>query len=68
MIPEFTNHDVINLLHKEMEKYDLNQKELARKIGISNTYMNDMLHNRRDITSHVANYLGLKKVTIFRPK
>lgn len=44
------------------------QVEFARKIGISQQYLNDMLQGHRRVGSSVLDYLGLERIEIVRRK
>ena len=44
------------------------QSSLAREIGISHSYLNDILRGKRHITEPVAGYLGFERCTVFKRK
>lgn len=58
--------DPLKLLQKELET--CSQKELAKRIGISQQYLNDMLHRHRRVYGKALDYLGLEEITIYRRK
>lgn len=65
--PEFTAEQVRKKLWLAIGKpprYD--QLSLARKLGISAQYLNDILHGRREPGESVLEYLGLEKIVIYR--
>lgn len=58
--------DPLELLHKELER--CTQKELAKRIGISPAYLNDMLHRHRRVYGKALDFLGLEEVVTYRKK
>jgi len=50
---------VIELLRKRVE--GSSQKELAEDIGVSQQYINDLIHGRRTPSDKILKYLGLKR-------
>jgi DNA-binding transcriptional regulator YdaS (Cro superfamily) len=61
-----TNQDVINQL-KELSKAIGSQVELAGEIGISPTYLSDVIHGRRDPGPAITDYLKIMKVIGYEP-
>lgn len=43
-----------------------NQLTLAKAIGISAQYLNDILHGKREPCEKCLKYLGLEKVVVYR--
>jgi plasmid maintenance system antidote protein VapI len=41
------------------------QSSLAREIGISSSYLNDVLRGKRQITERIAGHLGYKRSIVF---
>lgn len=41
------------------------QKALAKELGISCAYLNDVLSSRRDVSYELANKLGYRRVVCF---
>lgn len=41
------------------------QKELAKRIGITPQFLNDMLNDRRAITGKALSYLGFEQITVY---
>jgi len=58
--------DPLKLLQKELET--CSQKDLAKRIGISQQYLNDMLKRHRRVYGKALDYLGLEEVTTYRRK
>jgi transcriptional regulator with XRE-family HTH domain len=44
------------------------QKDFAERIGMSPTYISDVLSGRRDISEELANRLGFEKCVLFKRK
>lgn len=42
------------------------QNELATKLGVSPTYLSDVLNGRRDISDGLAKRMGFERVVLFR--
>ncbi len=42
------------------------QKAVAGKLGFSTAYINDVLHDRREISDKMAKALGYERVTTWR--
>lgn len=53
--------DVVKLLERLCQKLG-SQKALAEKLGVSPSYISDVLSGRRDISESLARKLGLKVV------
>lgn len=58
--------DPLELLQKELER--CTQTELAKRIGISTSYLNDMLQRHRRVYGKALDYLGLEEVVTYRKK
>lgn len=43
------------------------QRKVARSLGISDSYLSDIINERRDISDEVAKKLGYQKETIYAP-
>ena len=53
------------------ERLDLaggTQTALARELGVSLPYLNDVLHGRRELAGKVLDALGLERVISYREK
>jgi hypothetical protein len=61
-----TTGDVLADLRHRVEDRGA-QKELADDLGISAAYMNDIVHERRDISREFAEKLGYRRVVVFVP-
>ncbi|ARU40177.1 hypothetical protein CCB80_03105 [Armatimonadetes bacterium Uphvl-Ar1] len=55
--------DVVHLIMRECQKSS--QKTVAEQIGISPQYLSDILKGRREISTAVAEKLGLERVVTF---
>ena len=42
------------------------QKAWAQRIGLSESYLSDVLNGRRDISPRILKYLDLERVTTYR--
>lgn len=42
------------------------QKAFARKVGVSEGYLVDVLKNRRSVPQKILDFLGLERVTLYR--
>lgn len=58
--------DPIKLLKKELKT--CTQAELARRIGISRGYLNDVLRRHKKVYGRVLDYLGLEAETTYKRK
>ena len=47
---------------------DCTQADLADRIGISPQFLSEILHEKRNPSDTVLNFLGLEKVITYRPK
>lgn len=56
--------DPLELLRNELEH--MTQKELAKRIGISPAYLNDMLKRHRRVYGKALDYLNLEEVVTYR--
>ena len=43
-----------------------NQTDLAKRIGVSKPFLNDILHRKREPSGKVLEFLGLKRVVTYR--
>lgn len=58
--------EVLNVLWSRVTK--ANQKGVAEKMGVSVSFLNDVLHKRRGLTKPVLDWLGLERVVTYRQK
>lgn len=66
---EFNEKQVVDLLRVHLEHYyGRSQKTLARDIGITPGFLNDVLKGRRAPTGKVLKYLEFTKVVVYRKK
>lgn len=42
------------------------QKAYAKLVGLSESYLSDVLNRRRDISPRILKHLGLERVTYYR--
>lgn len=42
------------------------QKAYAKRVGLSESYLSDMLNKRRDISPRILKHLGLERVVYYR--
>lgn len=63
---EITEQDLISLIYKHMRECDLTQKGFAEAIGISESYLSDILNFKRDIPYGVYFYMGYEKHISYR--
>jgi DNA-binding transcriptional regulator YdaS (Cro superfamily) len=42
------------------------QKAYAKRVGLSESYLSDVLNRRRDISPRILKHLGLERVTYYR--
>lgn len=61
----FTEQDIIDTIFKLSEENG-KQKLLAIKLGISETYLSDIVTRRSKISSNFARKLGFRKVTVYK--
>jgi plasmid maintenance system antidote protein VapI len=61
----FQENDLRKELIKRLKRQGT-QSSLAREIGISHSYLNDILKGKRQITGPVASYLGFERCTVFK--
>lgn len=47
-------------------KADGSQKAFAKRIGLSESYLSDVLNRRRDISPRILKFLGLERVISYR--
>ncbi len=59
-----TDHDIREQLTETVEKTG-SQKLVARSLGVSKSYIGDLLLGRRGISPEMAERLGWKKVEVF---
>jgi predicted transcriptional regulator len=55
-----TEENVREMVNEMLD--DMNQKELADRLGVSVSYLNDYLHFRRKPGAKILDALGLKRV------
>jgi hypothetical protein len=63
----FSAGDVRDLIRDEIANWGT-QKMVAKRIGISPTFLSDVLLLRRDPGPKVAEYFDLEPVTLYRPR
>ena len=63
----FTADEVLEILRSEVIDVGSQQK-LAKMIGISKQYLNDVLHRRRGITEPILQFVGMSKITFYVSK
>jgi antitoxin component HigA of HigAB toxin-antitoxin module len=59
------NANPIDVLHEYVERFDTHGAA-AKKLGISTSYLSDLLHGRRTFTTPMLNKLGLQRVVVER--
>lgn len=47
-------------------KVDGSQKAFAKRVGLSESYLSDVLNKRRDISPRILKFLGLERVISYR--
>lgn len=63
---KYTEGDVLNSLRERISPpRGTTQKEVARKLGFSPQFLNDVLNQRREITERLADSLGFRQVTYY---
>lgn len=63
---QYTSEQVVEQLRKCMALESLNQTELARAIGVSVPFVNDILKGKRAPSGKILTYLGLERVVVYR--
>lgn len=66
MGPDFTATHVRQMLRAYMGANDLTQTSLAKKIGISTPYLNDILLEKREPQGKVLDWLKLQRVVVYK--
>jgi hypothetical protein len=68
--PEFTAKQVRDLLWTKIDPRNRtgrhDQLSLAAAIGVSASFLNDVMHERREPTGKILEYLGLERVVVYR--
>lgn len=67
MVQQMDKNQVVELLRAELANYET-QKDLARVIGVTPSFLHDVLRARRDPTGAILDFLELEKVVIYQPK
>ncbi len=67
MVTDLARDDVIELLHRLIEK-EGSQRKAARKIGVSVGSVNHVLTGREDPGPAILDFLGLERVILYRKK
>ena len=62
-----TNDELVKLLEKEIDRLG-SQRRVAKAIGITPGFLNDVLQGRAPVTQQIAAYFGYSKVTGFVKK
>jgi plasmid maintenance system antidote protein VapI len=57
----YTEGEVLKHLREQAERPDLTQAALAKKLGFSAQFINDVLGGRRALTRDLAESLGFRK-------
>ena len=55
--------NALDALHAFVDQYDT-QAQAAAALNIQPSYMNDLIHARRDISDGILKKLGLKRVVV----
>jgi hypothetical protein len=63
--PMAVAHDMNDVLTWLVEVEFGSQTALAKELGISVAYLNDVLHARRPVSAELAEKIGWKRVTVF---
>lgn len=61
----YFTHDTILARLRGCVKVEGSQKAVAKKLGVSQQYLTDVLKGRRDISDTVARKMGYEKVAVF---
>jgi plasmid maintenance system antidote protein VapI len=61
---EITQAEILSIIKEMVGKWGT-QKELADHLGISNAYLNDIIHGKQAVSNKVAQKLGYKRVIKF---
>jgi plasmid maintenance system antidote protein VapI len=64
MQEEITHDEILKIIREMVGKWGT-QKELADHLGISNAYLNDIIHEKQAVSDRVARRLGYKRVMKF---
>lgn len=63
---DMTADDVRELLRQALRKENLSQRAMAKLIGISGQYLNDVLLRSREPTGLILDYLELDRIVTYR--
>jgi plasmid maintenance system antidote protein VapI len=58
---EITHDEILKIIKEMVSKWGT-QKELADHLGISNAYLNDIIHEKQAVSDKVARRLGYKRI------
>lgn len=58
---------VLNMVRIGVE-VEGSQKAYAKRVGLSESYLSDVLNKRRDISPRILKHLGLERVVYYRRK
>lgn len=61
----YTNDDMRGKLIRYLHNTGKTQKELAAQIGISTSYLSDIIKGKRPVPAELAAFLGYEKQTVF---
>jgi transcriptional regulator with XRE-family HTH domain len=61
-----TKTDVLKELAKRLKAADGHQTKVAQDLGVSKTYLNDVVNGRRDPGTKLLNALGFTKEVSYR--
>lgn len=64
---QLTESDLRKLLFDRVSECS-SQRALSFELGITQSYLSDIINGRRSISSEVANRLGYDRVAIYVPK
>ena len=62
--PIGNEHDMRDILTELVESHE-SQRAVADMLGISTSYLNDLLHGRRGVSERLATRMGYKKLSIY---
>lgn len=65
MKKSFTSAQVVDRLWEYIGR-GCNQTQLAKRIGVSVPFVNDILHGKREPSGKVLEFLGLERIVIYR--
>ncbi len=63
---DLTAEQVRQQLREILSRQRLSQRSLAKLIGVSGQYLNEVLLGSREPTGKILDYLGLDRIVIYR--